>query len=144
MNKLKKEIHKYEGGKAKQNGNVEQKKRGHSISDNNIQELKNEIINNIKKLNLEQKKGIVKIIPNKLFDKYQDNNIIQFDISKIPVYQLNQLNKYINDCINSNNIISRMNKSIDDSIEDKKENESCKYDLVSFVSDDDYYDGDLD
>ena len=55
-----------------------------------------------------------------IFDKYQGNNIIQFDINKIPVYELNQLNKYINDC------------------------KSCIYDFVSFVSDDDYYNGDLD
>ena len=54
------------------------------------------------KLNSEQKKGILKIIDDKLINKNGENNFIEFNINNIPIKQLKKLNIYINNCINNN------------------------------------------
>ena len=151
--KLKKEISKIEIEKAGKNCKNEKKiekiEKKKNIS---IEKYKEDITNNIKKLNIEQKKGILKIISNNLIDKNRENNIVEFNINKIPLNQLKQLDKYINQCINNNNINKDIINQVEKSdiskhnvTENKKENISFNEDddYTSYVSDEEYDDDDL-
>ena len=111
--KLKKEINKLtrhkknKAGDVSQVYNLEDKKE---ISNDNIRE---DIISKISKLNSEQKKGILDIISENLVNKNCENNIIEFDINKLPLNQLKKLDIYINKCINDNiNINNNIKRQI--------------------------------
>ena len=150
INKLKKEIHKYENDKNGKNGRISGKsKKNENKIEISVKKYKDNISNKINKLNVEQKKGILNIISNNLIDKNERNNIIEFNINKIPYNQLKQLDKYINECINNSIIISQIEKNCENSrnntFEERKENslsgeeDNCS----SFISEDDYEDDDL-
>ena len=163
INKLKKEIHKIEICKKKAVGHGNSKNSGISEitekrSEITVKKYKDNILSNVKKLNAEQKKGILTIIENNLIEKNIENNIIEFDINKIPINQLKMLDKYINKCLSINNNINN-NNIIFNMIEKKCENNQNKLndeekkdynifkddDVSSFLSsDDDYEDDDLD
>ena len=162
INKLKKEIHKIEICKKKAVGNGNSKNSG--ISENTekrseitVKKYKDNILSNVKKLNAEQKKGILTIIENNLIEKNIENNIIEFDINKIPINQLKMLDKYINKClsinnnINNNNIIFNMIEKKCENIQNKLNDEEKKDynifkddDVSSFLSSDDDYEDDDD
>ena len=155
ITKLKKEINKIEietGGKTGKIMNKE-KKKSEKKKGISIEKYKEDISNNIQKLNIEQKKGILKIISNNLIDKNKEDNTIEFNINKLPYNQLKQLDKYINQCINNNNenkndIINQVKKyeiSKKYSKEEKKQNETFNEDdnYSSYFSDSEYDDNDL-
>ena len=147
INKLKKEIHKYENEKSGKNGNSGIKKNGNK-NEINVKKYKDNISNKINKLNVEQKKGILNIISNNLIDKNERNNIIEFNINKMPYNQLKQLDKYINECINNSIIISQIQKTCENSknnsFEERKENSILdEENYSSYFSEDDYEDDDL-
>ena len=132
-NKLKKEIHRIEvaknGGKPHYNSN----RNSEIQKENEINRYKDNIFYKIKKLNNEQKKGILQIVSNNYINKYKENNIIEFNINKISFNQLKELDNYINKCIN-NNIINQIEEL--HFISDKKENICSKIDdLSSYLSD---------
>ena len=70
---------------------------------------------------MNKKKGILYIISETLINR--NNDIIEFDINKLPLDQLMKPDKYTNECI-SNNIISNNMKKQDE----EKENISKKID----------------
>ncbi len=114
-----------------------------SDSEISVKKYKNEITNKIKKLNNEQKRGILRIISNCCIDKNTQNNSMEININKISFNQLKQLDKYINQCIknNNSNISSPFDKKSEYSnnkfFEDEKECDILKNDdLSSCLSDD--------
>lgn len=147
MNKLKKEIHKYEIAK---NGKIGKNNVSPNFGNNEnlMKKYKENISNKINKLNVMQKKGILKIISNNLLDKNNNNGIVEFNINKIPFHQLKMLDKYINECIN-NNIFEQIRKNSEissgETIEEKRENVIIEEDeyASSCFSDDDFEDDDL-
>jgi len=148
INKLKREIHKYENDKIGKNGKISGKsKKNEKNTEISVKKYKDNISNKINKLNVEQKKGILNIISNNLLDKNDRNNIIEFNINKIPYNQLKQLDKYINECINNSILISQFAKNSENSrnntFEERKENSLSEEDNSSFFSEDDYEDDDL-
>jgi len=148
INKLKREIHKYENDKIGKNGKISGKsKKNEKNTEISVKKYKDNISNKINKLNVEQKKGILNIISNNLLDKNDRNNIIEFNINKIPYNQLKQLDKYINECINNSILISQFAKNCENSrnntFEERKENSLSEEGNSSFFSEDDYEDDDL-
>ena len=148
INKLKREIHKYENDKIGKNGKISGKsKKNEKNTEISVKKYKDNISNKINKLNVEQKKGILNIISNDLLDKNDRNNIIEFNINKIPYNQLKQLDKYINECINNSILISQFAKNCENSrnntFEERKENSLSEEGNSSFFSEDDYEDDDL-
>ena len=143
INKLKKEIHKYENEKNGKNGKISGKsKKNENYNEISVKKYKDNISNKINKLNVEQKKGILNIISNNLFDK-NERNVIEFNINKIPYNQLKQLDKYINECINNSILISQIHEN-SNSFEERKENSILEEDnYSSCFSEDDYEDDDL-
>ena len=111
--KLKKEINKLTRHRKNKAGDVSQVynlEDNKEISNDNIRE---DIISKISKLNSEQKKGILDIISDNLVNKNCENNIIEFDINKLPLNQLKKLDIYINKCINDNiNINNNIKRQI--------------------------------
>ena len=78
------------------------KKSGQN-SDNNkpmTVEEKNQLGNNIRSLNKEQLKGIIKILNES--DTYPKSKYFEFDIDKLPTKKLRDLEKYVKECINQN------------------------------------------
>ena len=152
ISKLKKEINKYEYEKNGKKGNsgkfYGKSKKIENKNELSAKKYKDNISNKINKLNVEQKKGILNIISNNLIDKNEKNNIIEFNINKIPYNQLKQLDKYINECINNSIIISQIQKNCENSrnnsFEERKENSILEEDnYSSYFSEDDYEDDDL-
>ena len=112
-----------------------------------VKKLKNELTNKINKLNNSQKRGIIRVISDS--DISYENHMspskeMQIDINKMSFDKLKQLEKYLNDCINDNNM------SMSNLLEKKWENQSNKFieeekeyniikndDLSSCLSDDD-------
>jgi len=140
-NKLKKEIHRIEmaknGGKPRLNSS----KNCEIKNENEMNRYKDDILCKIKKLNNEQKKGILEIVSNNYINKYKENNIIEFNINKIPFNQLKELDNYINKCIN-NNIINQMEEF--SMISAKKENTYSDFDDMSSCLSDESENDDLD
>jgi hypothetical protein len=164
INKLKKEIHKIEICKKGPNANAKNCKNFGNCEKNEIsvQKYKDNILSNIKKLNSEQKKGLLNIVQNNLIDKDIENNIIEFDINKMPINQLKSLDKYINKCICINNDVNNQNQNKNIAfdipekkcennqnklIEEQQDNNVIEEDVISsssFLSSDDYEEDDLD
>ena len=86
-----------------------------------------------------KKKGIINIVSNNYVDKNIKNNIIEFDINKLPINQLKQLDKYINQCINFNNINNNIIFNEEKIINNLSDDEN---DTSSFLSSDDYSEDD--
>lgn len=167
INRLKRELRQTEISQAEKNNNIVsyysalngsnnkkiKSKSNLQDSDNDIRselsvkKLKNELTNKIKQLNNNQKKGIIQIISdneNPLENQQTPNKEMQIDINKMSFDKLKQLEKYLNDCINDNNI------SMSNLLEKKWESQSSKFveeekeydiiendDLSSCLSDDD-------
>ena len=141
-NKLKKEIHRIEmaknGGRPRSNSS----KNCEIKNEKEMNRYKDDILCKIKKLNNEQKKGILEIVSNNYINKYKENNIIEFNINKIPFNQLKELDNYINKCINNNNNINQMEEfSI---ISAQKENTYSNFDDMSSCLSDESENDDLD
>ena len=112
-----------------------------------VKKLKNELTNKISKLNNSQKKGIIRVISDEEISyekQISPSKEMQIDINKMSFDKLKQLEKYLNDCINDNNM------SMSNLLEKKWENQSNKFieeekeydiikndDLSSCLSDDD-------
>ena len=116
--KLKKEINKLTRKK-----NIKICNSGHvsnleETKEDFIEDIRENILSKIIKLNSEQKKGILKIIDDKLINKNGENNFIEFNINNIPIKQLKKLNIYINNCINNN---ININNNYKTEISEKKE-----------------------
>jgi hypothetical protein len=71
---------------------------------------KNALGNAIRGLNKDQLKGIIKLLTNSSYDQKQQNGqnkYFEFDIDKLPIKKLRELEQYVKDCskqTNSNNI----------------------------------------
>ena len=129
-NKTNNYFYSYSSIKNKYNLNNEEK---------SVKKYKNEIANKIKKLNNEQKRGILGIISNNCIDqKIQNNNVMEINVNKMTFKQLKELDKYLNKCINDNN--SNINFSLDKKIELFENEKECDIlkndDLSSCLSDD--------
>ena len=140
-NKLKKEIHRIEASKNGGKPRSTSIKNSEIKNENEMNRYKDDILCKIKKLNYEQKKGILDIVSNNYINKYKENNIIEFNINKIPFNQLKELDNYINKCIN-NNIINQMEEF--SSISAKKENANSNFDDLSSCLSDESDNDDLD
>ena len=115
-----------------------------SDSEISVKKYKNEITNKIKKLSIEQKKGLFNVVSNECIDKNTQNNVMEINVNKMTLNQLKQLEKYVNQCIKDNNsgVSSPIEKKSEMSrskfIEDEKESEILRNDdLSSCLSDDD-------
>ena len=113
-------------------------------SESSVKKLKNKLTNKIQKLNNIQKKGILQVISDSYQNQPALNNEMQIDINKLSFDKLKDLDKYLNDCINDNNL------SMSNLLEKKWEYQSNKFveeekecdilkndDLSSCLSDDD-------
>ena len=147
INKMKKEVHKTEVLKNREKEDGSSPKVIERKTEISIKKYKDDILAKIKKLNNEQKKGIINIISNNFIDKYKENNIIEFNINKIPLNQLKELDKYINECINIKIINQAVNCqfNVNKKIDGKKQNNNIleDEDISSFLSDEEYEDDDL-
>lgn len=128
------------------------------IPNMSVKKFKNELTNKIKKLNNEQKKGILSIISSNNLDEDSCPSTLKIDVNKMSFNQLTQLKKYVNKCIkennnnnnnkdleSENNPISRGSYKLEEnigslksrSIEEEKEGDIIKNDdLSSGLSDD--------
>ena len=112
-----------------------------------IRKLKNELTNKIKKLNNNQKKGIIRVISDSEISQenpQSPSKEMQIDINKMSFDKLKSLDKYLNDCINDNNssmcnlLEKKWESQSNKFIEEEKEYEILKNDdLSSCLSDDD-------
>lgn len=107
-------------------------------NDKSSDNIREDIRNKIKKLNSEQKKGILNIISDNLINKKCGNNSVEFDISKFPLNQLKKLDIYINNCINSNHINNNINKQTEEKEEKEKNLMQVEELAPSELSDSDY------
>ena len=64
-------------------------------------EEKNQLGNDIRSLNKEQLKGIIRIL--KESDSYPKTKYFEFDIDQLPNKKLRELEKYVKECISTNN-----------------------------------------
>ena len=103
--------------------NLEEKK------ENSVDNIRENILSKITKLNTEQKKGILNIVGEDFINKNNENNIIEFNINNIPINQLKKLDKYINKCINNNINIYNYKKEIEE-----KQNDIIQMDELSSSS----------
>ena len=118
LSKLKKEIIKFTRKKKIKRDvlgneqNLEEKKEEKNDT------IRDDIMNKINRLNSEQKKGILNIISGNLINRSCENNIIEFNINKLPSNQLKELDVYINKCINNNININNIKKEIEQKEDD--------------------------
>ena len=66
---------------------------------------KNALGNAIRGLNKEQLKGIIKLLTNSSYDQKQSgqNKYFEFDIDKLPIKKLRELEQYVKDCSKQTN-----------------------------------------
>ena len=126
--KLKKEINKLTRKKNLKIGNSGHVSNLEETKEDFIEDIRENILSKIIKLNSEQKKGILKIIDDKLINKNGENNFIEFNINNIPIKQLKKLNIYINNCINNN---ININNNYKTEVEEKKEDTLIQMDELS-------------
>ena len=112
-----------------------------AISELSVKKYKNDITDKIKRLNNEQKRGILGIISNNCIDKNTENNVMEINVNKMTINQMKQLDKYVNECINNYSISSPHEKKSEFSnikfFEEEKECDILKNDdLSSCLSDD--------
>ena len=101
-NNLKKEIEKFKEHRedaipapTKKSGTNSDQNRPMSVED------KNQLGNDIRSLNKEQLKGIIKILSES--DTYPKSKYFEFDIDKLSNKKLRELEKYVSECISKNN-----------------------------------------
>ncbi len=100
--RLKKEINKLTRHRKNKAGDVSQVSNLEEKNEKSNDNIREDIISKINRLNSEQKKGILDIISDNLVNKNCEQNIIELDINKLPLNQLKKLDIYINKCINDN------------------------------------------
>ena len=100
--RLKKEINKLTRHRKNKTGDVSQVSNLEEKNEKSNDNIREDIISKINRLNSEQKKGILDIISDNLVNKNCEHNIIELDINKLPLNQLKKLDIYINKCINDN------------------------------------------
>ena len=75
---------------------------------------KNALGNAIRGLNKEQLKGIIKLLTNSSYDQKQcgQNKYFEFDIDKLPIKKLRELEQYVKDCSKqTNNVNNNVKKN---------------------------------
>ena len=94
-------------------------------------EEKNQLGNNIRSLNKEQLKGIIKILSEN--NPIPQSKYFEFDIDKLSTKKLRELEKYVKDCLASNNknnknipSISTQIQSSNNRTQNQKENQNNK------------------
>jgi hypothetical protein len=94
-------------------------------------EEKNQLGNNIRSLNKEQLKGIIKILSEN--NPIPQSKYFEFDIDKLSTKKLRELEKYVKDCLASNNknnknvpSISTQIQSSNNNTQNQKENQNNK------------------
>lgn len=94
-------------------------------------EEKNQLGNNIRSLNKEQLKGIIKILSEN--NPIPQSKYFEFDIDKLSTKKLRELEKYVKDCLASNNknnknipSISTQLQSSNNKTQNQKENQNNK------------------
>ena len=94
-------------------------------------EEKNQLGNNIRSLNKEQLKGIIKILSEN--NPIPQSKYFEFDIDKLSTKKLRELEKYVKDCLASNNknnknipSISTQIQSSNNKMQNQKENQNNK------------------
>ena len=81
-------------------------------------EEKNQLGNNIRSLNKEQLKGIIKILSEN--NPIPQSKYFEFDIDKLSTKKLRELEKYVKDCLASNNKNNKNIPSISTQIQNNK------------------------
>ena len=127
--KLKKELNKLTRKKNIKIGDLGHAKNLEEKKENSMDNIRESISYKITKLNNEQKKGILNILGEDFINKNNRNNIIEFNISNLPINQLKKLDKYINKCINNNININNYKKEIEE-----KQNDLIQMDELSSSS----------
>ena len=87
-------------------------------------EEKNQLGNNIRSLNKEQLKGIIKILSES--DSYPKSKYFEFDIDKLPTKKLRDLEKYVKECINQNAKNNKNQNNNNNKTQNLKENTNNK------------------
>ena len=105
-------------------GNISQKKLINMEKPMSISE-KNALGNAIRNLNREQLKGIIKLLSDSKINQAQSgqSKYFEFDIDKLPIKKLRELEKYVNDCE------MEMNKNRENNQEQNAEIQKLKDDL---------------
>jgi hypothetical protein len=86
------------------------------------------ITDKINKLSNEQKKGIRNIITENCFlGTEPETNLLKFDVNKMSINQLKQLEKYVNNCIKENKCSEKKNTNVNLSLINEKTAVESKY-----------------
>ena len=110
--KLKKEISKLTRNKNLKNGDLGHVQNLEEKKEKSMEGIREDIKNKISRLNSEQKKGILNILSENYVNKDCGNKMIEFNIYNLPIFQLKQLNNYINKCLNNNININNYIKEV--------------------------------
>jgi hypothetical protein len=107
------------------NGNINQIQfqNNFNVYNNNMSiEEKNALGNAIRNLNKEQLKGIIKLLSDSKISQSQSGHtkFFEFDIDKLPLKKLRELEKYVKDCLASNNKNNKNIPSISTQIQNNK------------------------
>lgn len=102
-------------------------------SKNALRKFKIELTHKVSNLNSEQKKGIINLISNNYLGK-SNNNVMEIDVNKIPINQLKQLDKYVDNCLNDTKLsvtenVSNIYEKEDNTTENNKQ--SCIFEELS-------------
>ena len=132
--KLKREIGEYKDhGTSKETVPAPVKKNNNQNNDNKLMTLeeKNQLGNQIRTLNREQLRGIIKILSDPANDNQQKSKYFEFDIDKLAPKKLRELERYVKSCIsgtnkNINNANSTNNNSSNVKKEIKNQNDKPK------------------
>ena len=81
---------------------------------------KNQLGNDIRSLSKDQLKGIIRIL--KESDSYPKTKYFEFDIDQLSNKKLRELEKYVKECINTNNKNNKQINQITNKIHNPKEN----------------------
>lgn len=108
---LRKELEVYKGnGTTRENLPAPVKKTNQQNNEKNMTvEEKNQLGNNIRTLNKEQLKGIIKILSDN--NSMPKSKYFEFDIDKLPNKKLRELEKYVKECLALNNSSNKNNSS---------------------------------
>ena len=104
--KLKREIGEYKDhGTSKETVPAPVKKNNNQNNDNKLMTLeeKNQLGNQIRTLNREQLRGIIKILSDPANDNQQKSKYFEFDIDKLAPKKLRELERYVKSCISGTN-----------------------------------------
>ena len=87
-------------------------------------EEKNKLGNDIRTLNKEQLKGIIRILSEN--KEYPKSKYFEFDIDKLSIEKLRELDKYVKECLASNNNNNSHKQNTNNKIQNQKENQNNK------------------